>query len=49
MNTWIAIIKLLGHHASKFGLIYSNGGDNEFNYKPIYFIDFITLIKRKKY
>ena len=31
-NTWIAIIIFVGHHASKFGIIYSNGGHIGFNY-----------------
>ena len=30
-NTWIAIIKFWGHHASKFVITYSNGGHNGFN------------------
>ena len=31
-NSWIGIIKFGGHHASKFGIIYSNGGHIGFNY-----------------
>ena len=31
-NTWIAIIKFGGHHASKIGITYSNGGHIGFNY-----------------
>ena len=31
-NTWIAIIKFGGHHASKSGIIYCNGGHIAFNY-----------------
>ena len=31
-NRWIAIIKFGGHHASKFGIMYSNGGLIWFNY-----------------
>ena len=31
-NTWITIIKFGGHHASKFGIIYSNGRPFGFNY-----------------
>ena len=31
-NTWIVIIKFRGHHASKFGIIYSNGSHIGFNY-----------------
>ena len=30
-NTWIAIIKFGGNHASKFGKIYSNGDHIGFN------------------
>ena len=32
INTWIAIIKFGGHHASKVYIIYSNGGHIGFNY-----------------
>ena len=31
-NTWIAIIKFGGHHASKFVITHSNGGHIGFNY-----------------
>ena len=33
-NTWTGIIKVRGHHASKFGIIYSNGHIG-FNYTYI--------------
>ena len=31
-NRWIAIIKFWGHHASKFGILFRNGGHIGFNY-----------------
>ena len=43
-NTWIAIIKFGGHHASKFGITYSNGGHIGFNYTHTSLIQELLLL-----